>query len=65
MLVRVTKLNTFGENETMYINSDSVKYIKPINRRFIEDVADIHLLNGEVIKTNTYVSELQKAMEAL
>ena len=62
MLIRVTKLHTFGDNETMYINSDTVKYIKPINRRFLEDVADIHLLSGEVIKTTTYVSELQKAM---
>lgn len=63
MLIRVTKLRTFLSNKSVYVNTAAIKYVLPVGRNYSEDCADIHLLNGEVIKTNCYIGELQKAME--
>lgn len=62
MLIRVTKLSRIFKNKSVLINTDTIKKVVPIDRNYTEDVCRIHFLDGEVMDTNFYVSELLKLL---
>jgi hypothetical protein len=57
MLIAVMQVGFFRD-KSILVNSDHIQRVEFVDRNYTEPVANLHMADGTVIKTNCYRKEL-------